>query len=250
MRIVHFSDWHWEFTDDSIPELRRERLPEADLYVCTGDMYANYPVVMQEEVSQPFQPPNRYWGVDPVREPGFQLQAAKQFAQTGGFRALLSSPDAPIVCVRGNHDFAPLAPLFEGCNVLHEFVNNELIEFQGLKITGHRGIPYIYGTWQDEMQPADLLERVRGMPEADIFVTHYPPDHILDFEYMRGMARANYGLRGMAPLLWNKAPAPKDGSEMHALHCFGHIHGCGGKVESHNGFKFSNAACSVNVIDF
>jgi Icc-related predicted phosphoesterase len=209
-------------------------------------MYANYPVVMQEEVSQPFQPPNRYWGVDPVREPGFQLQAAKQFTQTGGFRTLLSSPDAPIVCVRGNHDFAPLAPLFEGCNVLHEFVNNELIEFQGLKITGHRGIPYIYGTWQDEMRPADLLDRVRAMPPADIFLTHYGPEGMLCNEGSR-----EFGLPGMGPVLLQKGSENCAGLDVgKALHCFGHIHGSGGRVYDAQGFQFSNAACAVNVIDF
>lgn len=157
----------------------------------------------------------------------------------------MGSPDAPIVCVRGNHDFIDLAPLFSGCNLLHEFVNNELIEWNGVKITGHQGIPYIYGGWNDEVQPADLHDRLRAMPKADIFLTHYAPAGMLDCEYhSTGAVRAKYGLQGMGPIILNKANADT------ALHCFGHIHGDGGKVLDVQGFLFSNAAEAVNVIDF
>lgn len=236
------------------PELLEQKLPEADLYICTGDMYANYPVMREEEVSQPFQPPVRYYAIDPAREPGFQRGAAASFIRMGGFRRFMGSPDVPVVLVAGNHDFIPLSFMFEDCNILHEFVNNELIEWNGVRITGHQGIPYIYGTWNHEMQIPDLQDRVRAMPDADIFVTHYPPQGILDAEYSAlGLMRASYGLGGMAQQLWNKVKYFENDNHgsypTKALHCFGHIHGSGGRVEETDGFHFSNAAEAANVID-
>src|SRR6185369_5206106 len=103
MRIVHISDWHWRFRS----------VPEADLYVCTGDMYDNYPVAVRNSWTK--------WKIDPQRERELQSADARVFVDRGGFRQWLGSPDAPVVCVRGNHDFADLTPLFDGCNLVHEF---------------------------------------------------------------------------------------------------------------------------------
>lgn len=213
MRIVHFSDWHGE----------RHQLPEADLYICTGDMYDNYPIY--DKVS--------WFKITQERESVKQYEEAAKLVREGGFKQHLGSPEAPVVCVRGNHDFYNLAPLFEGCNVAHEFVDNELIEVAGLKITGHRGIPYIYGTWSDEERRSELKDRLRAMPSADVYLTHYPPAGVLD---------AGYGLEGMADNLMYR------GTKF--LHCFGHIHEEGGQTRRLATGLFSNAACNVNVIDW
>lgn len=235
MRIVHFSDWHWKF----------KGLPEADLYVCTGDMYDNYPVVDRSSGG-------RKWHIDPHREVELQLTDARVMVSQGGFRQLLGSPDAPIVCVRGNHDYADLAPLFEGCNLVHEFVNNETVEVLGKRITGHRGIPWIYGTWNDEFQKYRLQKRLDEMPKADVFLTHYPPADVLDFEMMARGRIEHYGLDGMHEVMESKMGD-------RGVHCFGHIHGCGGIVKEFGpgqiigatGYlhTYSNAACHTNLID-
>lgn len=235
MIVCHFSDWHWNF----------QSLPPADLYVCSGDMYDNHPVLLDKR-------DGRRWKIDPVREVELQLADAKRLASNGGFRQWLGSPDAPIVCVRGNHDFADLAPLFEGCNLVHEFVDNELIEVLGKRITGHRGIPHIYGTWNDEMQRIPLYQRAEAMPRADLFLTHYPPADVLDYEMMARGRIEHYGLEGMQELM-----ARKMGDR--GLHCFGHIHGSGGIVKEFGPGQFigltghlhtySNAACHVNLIE-
>jgi Icc-related predicted phosphoesterase len=229
MRVVHFSDWHWSFS----------RLPPADLYVCTGDMYANFPT----SGSNP---------IDPATEIKGQEGLVHEVADRGGFRQCLESPDSPIVCVRGNHDFIPLTDLFTGCNLVHEFIDNEVVEVLGMRVTGHRGIPRIHGTWNDETERSVLAARVNAMPEADLFLTHYPPLDVLDFEVVSRGRIEHYGLEGMREALVGKMGD-------RGLHCFGHIHGCGGIVKGFGPGQFvgsdgpchtfSNAACHVNEMD-
>lgn len=232
MRIVHFSDWHGRFSE----------LPEADLYVCTGDMYPNFPVKQGWDIGYSIDPRierrrQRQWasgtyidtlGWDPAAPPPRHDHSEQQ----PPLRSLLGSPDAPIVCVKGNHDFIELAPLFEGCNLVQEFNQNEVVEVDGVTISGHRGIPYIYGGWDDEIQRAELLERVRSMPVTDLVLTHYAPLGILDFKF---------GLEGMASHFtqWPRV-----------LHLFGHIHEHGGQTIIHEGYAFSNAACTINVLEY
>lgn len=241
MRIVHFSDWHWGFVDD--PE--SYRLPEADIYVCTGDMMDDYPSV------DPYRDPwdimgGSNWEIRPGNSRLRQTEAIKHYVKDGGFRPLLGSPDAPIVCVRGNHDFVDIGPLFEGCNMVHEFMRNEMIEVLGKRISGHRGIPHIYGTWNDEMDPSDLMDLVRGIPQdIDLLLTHYPPSLILDAE-VQGKGVRCFGLEGMSGVVFNRM-------KPNGVHMFGHIHGSGGLLkeegpEEHR-LTFSNASTKVNVIE-
>lgn len=218
MRIVHFSDWHWSF---------ERSLPEADLYVCTGDMLDNYGIA-RPAPGFPFG-----LAIEPEYEASRQRADVEAFVRARGFRRLLGSPDAPVVCVRGNHDFMDLAPLFEGCNLVHEFIANEQIEVCGLRVTGHRGIPYIMGTWADETPRPDLLDRFRAMPRADLYLTHYAPAGILD---------ERLGLDGVASAL---ARRHTDDS---FIHCFGHIHEAYGVAQFGSGV-FSNAATTWHVIE-
>lgn len=227
MRIVHFSDWHGATT----------KLPEADVYVCTGDMLLNHPVL--DTVPGPTAGSYR---IDPLRERYQQGRAlARWVTRTGGFAPLLGSPDAPVICVRGNHDFDILAPLFVGCGAgaVHELVNNEAVDVRGLRFTGHRGIPFIVGTWNDETPRPDLLDRFRAMPRADVYVTHYPPGGILD-----GHSSQRFGLESASNEL-----VYRDHQGSRALHCFGHIHESGGQVLDHGDVTFSNAATTFNVLE-
>lgn len=241
MRIVHFSDWHWSLRS----------LPEADLYVCTGDMYDNYPVF--ERPRDRLRMDGSFgWRIDPENERQRQLSDTRHFVAEGGFRRFLGSPDAPVVCVRGNHDFIDLAPLFEGCNLVHEFKDNEVVEVLGLRITGHRGIPWIFGSWNDETDRTELLHRVDRMPEADLFLTHYAPKDVLDYETMARGRIESYGLDGMAEEIERKLAESE--RRMDAVHLFGHIHGCGSQKKYRyfrDGWQvlYSNAACGVNEID-
>jgi Icc-related predicted phosphoesterase len=213
MRIVHFSDWHWEFAG----------LPNADLYICTGDMLAD------RGCEDKFGNRNK------------RLERIKQYAgmqllqKNGGFKQYLGTPDAPLLCVRGNHDFVELAPLFADCNLVHEFVNNEVIELLGMKITGHRGVPPINGFYNDEFSQSDLMDRVRAMIVADLYITHYPPDC--------NQVGGDYGLQGMLNNL-----VYRDHNGRFPLHCFGHIHeACG--VAKRDCVTFSNAATTFNVLE-
>lgn len=228
MRIVHGSDWHWSFSS----------VPEADLYVFTGDMLDDYPIINRSYGLH-------NWKIDPVVEVKEQNKAIKKFVSAGGFSQFLGSPKAPVICVRGNHDFVDLAPLFEGCNLVHEFVNNEVIEVLGKKASGHRGIPYIYGEWNDEMHRPDLMDRVRNIPSGiDLLLTHYPPSQILDAADYSRRGATHYGMEGMGDVVLSRM---NSGS----YHFFGHIHEQGGKTlafEEEN-ISFSNAATTFNVID-
>lgn len=205
-------------------------------------MLDNYPVVRREFASQPYHPGERFWTIDPVHDAEMQMKAVRNFVADGGMRRYLGSPDAPIVCVRGNHDFIDIGALFDGCNLVHEFVSNELIDINGFKVTGHRGIPFIYGTWNDEVRRPELLDRVRAMPDdCDLYLTHYPAKGLLDTEVKRNGAVESYGLDGMAEVLLQKM-------KVSSVHCFGHIHGSMG-VRRLDSMVFSNAATGVNTID-
>lgn len=233
VRVVHFSDFHWNF----------ERLPEADLYVCTGDMLGNYPVIKRStrRSFDNWTSRDLDWSISPRRELQMQVGAIRGLVAAGGFRRFLRSPDAPIACVRGNHDFVDLALLFEGCGPVTELVRNELVEVAGLRITGHRGIPWIEGTWSDEVSRADLLDRARAMPRADLYLTHYPPSGL----GIDGVGTSHYGLDGLAAHIVYELHG--DGSP--ALHCSGHIHECGGAHALADRVLFSNAACAWSLIE-
>lgn len=236
MRIVHASDWHGRLAE----------LPEADAYVFTGDMLPNFPVVERDYGL-------RLWRIDPAVE---AVRQAEWLAERRHpHRGVLASPDAPILCVRGNHDFIPAAELFPGADVT-EFIGNELHEVLGRTFSGHRGIPWIHGSWNDETHRPDLIDRMKRMPTADVYVTHYPPWGILDYSGWPGHGEEHYGLEEMAYQLIERSfpTVIVPGEDLAdqppaALHLFGHIHECGGMTRREGGVLFSNAATTFNVIE-
>jgi len=201
IRIVHFSDWH----------SRLQRLPEADLYVCTGDMLPNTRAC--------------YW-VD---------KAPEHYAQTKWIRenrdryAEIFPVKAPLVIVRGNHDYVDLAPLFPESSEIHEFTEPRVIELLGVRIGGFRGVPPIAGVWADELSEGELAARCDALGPVDVLVTHGP-----------GVDTRDAGYGSLAIKDYILAHRPK-------YHLFGHIHEASGQ-HVQDGTTYSNAAQGVEEI--
>lgn len=231
MKIVHFSDWHAKLVDF---KGRPRKLPEADLYVCTGDIIDNT------------EPPP--WGIcwpNALTEVPFQQRwIAEARREWSG----IFPNRAPLLIVKGNHDFTDLRDLFDdGSREIYEFKDEPSVwelnatsrSGQRLRFGGFRGVPTINGCWADECTErvlgikCDVLE---GLGAIDVLVTHAPAYGMLD------LARAGrLGSRSqMTYLLGVKKPI---------AHLFGHIHESAGTFEKH-GVRLSNAACGVNVLNF
>lgn len=177
------------------------------------------------------------WAIDPEREQHYQ----KLWMQQNTIRPHLGSPDAPIVCVRGNHDFTDLAPWFGG-EVYEIQQPTDVFVLHGLRIGGKRGIPRIYGTWSGEEQPEESLEQAKLIPEdLDILVTHPPPHQVLDFV---PQGDGYVGCRGLRRYLDRQIY----GRQTLKLHCFGHIHESRGTAQEY-GITFSNAATTYVEIE-
>lgn len=243
MKICHVSDWHASLTS----------LPGADIYVVTGDMLPNFPIVkifnpkthgegIWDETG-PWPEGYHYGGreIDPEREARLQLEWMKKnpFRESTGINWI-----APIVVVRGNHDFVELGPWMGGLNVFEISEDpTRTVEFEGVKFGGVRGINWIVGEWADELHEAEFDTRARGLPDdLDILVTHSPPlgmrdvgkfgDHIgspaLGSYVNKRMQEFNVGLRA---------------------HLFGHLHGPSFGQEEQGGCVFSNAAEGVQMVE-
>jgi len=264
MRIVHFSDWHGKF--DTF------RLPSADLYVCTGDMLPNTPLITLQNIKTGKRKDKWLWDIKqlswewvPVgRSVVHDVEKAKQKQfidekwPSGKIREYFGNPKAPVLCVRGNHDFISLLPLFEGdcfeiggmrekdgpIPQILEDNQDDVYEFMGLRFGGMRGINYIAGEWSDEFSTADLDDRIRRVPlDLDVLITHAPPKGILDY------AGDNYGMPAIRQYMDR---AVYSGRHLKA-HLFGHVHDTGGTVEEHQWgdyiCKMSNAATKMNIIE-
>ena len=211
MKICHFSDWHGTW----------QQLPAADLYICTGDMY-------------PDDPGGSWSMINSVKSSRHQ----REWSASHPLRESLGNPDAQVICVRGNHDFTDLTPLFGG--PCHELGMNAggIFVYEDIRISGFRGIPYIGCGWSDELRHPDLVSLVEGIPDdIDVLVTHGPPAGILD---------NTYGCKAMAAY-YNKFQY--SGKNPPKYHLFGHIHEEGGQAETHGTTTFMNSAATYQVID-
>lgn len=192
-KIVHFSDTHGKYT----------MLPHADIYVCTGDFLRNY--------SYPTNP---------------EKEVLCQDKNWHNHRDYMTNREAPVVVVRGNHDFINLAKFFPGevyeCGVSPTYFN-----VGGIRFGGFRGIPMISWTWQDEMIYADFknLWDSLDIENVDVIVSHATPpaSYITKLGYM--------GIEGKV-----------------FLH--GHMHEFGGDIVEIGGNKIVNSATTFSVVEF
>ena len=197
MKIVHFSDWHG----------RWQKLPDADLYVCTGDMLPNTKACFWED-----------------KEPERLMQAAWLKAHPIALKA-------PVMIVRGNHDYIDLTPLFEAPLVV-EFKDKPFsFRYDGILFGGFRGVLPIADTWADEISDGQIAHRAQVLGMVDVLLTHCPPRGGLDNEYGSESLR-NY-------LDFNVGTV---------AHLFGHVHESAG-MEHRCRTLLSNAACQVNEIE-
>lgn len=226
VRVVHFSDWHGQWSP----------LPKADLYICTGDMLPNYPDIVKSS--------HTWSGYDRIissdKEARLQTQWLESVVKLGSLRKkFLQNRGAPVVVVRGNHDFVDLGPWFGG----EVFEINEdptrTVEYCGLRIGGFRGIPYISGEWADEYEEQDLDAIIAQVPinDLDVMVSHAPPSGILADKY------------GSVLWTWKLNKSLYAEERLPSLFCFGHIHNACGTLEWDDGTVFSNAATTKNTID-
>jgi Icc-related predicted phosphoesterase len=248
MRIVHFSDWHGQ----------KMKLPKADLYACTGDLLPNFVRVKFAMPTGGFEwwdsnmelvgnvPLKRPRGItverDVDHEQEERLQALFVSLQGRGYlREWMGSPDAPVVCCRGNHDFVDLAPCFEGGPTFEVGLDpTATFELGGVRFGGTRGIPYIVGEWSDELRDAEMDGACRALSaDCDVLVTHMAPRGIRDSA--DGEELGSVPLRSYLTRRSLMAPSLR-------AHLFGHIHE-GSGVSDLGGTTFSNGARGFNVID-
>lgn len=237
IKICHASDWHGDYS----------HLKEADVYVFSGDMLDNYPIIKPSRSSD-F---GLFGGgfsriIDHSKEKRCQDNwFKKKFGAKGTtLRKFLpqSCRDNPVVVVRGNHDFTDLGPMFGGevFEINHD--PTRTVEYCGLKFGGFRGVPTFTNEWCDEFGDEYLEEQVRRLPDdLDVVVTHAPPHGILDYAWGE-----NIGIKALASWINIKQ---YDGTRMPKLFCFGHCHNSCAMKEMDDGTIFSNAATLKRIIE-
>jgi len=262
LKIVHISDWHG----------KRYILPHADLYVVTGDMNYNFPFITTQKpngvrerklanvhlLGRPrandYNDVNRFshdWEDRFVcREMVPETEKACQdefISLQPSLRECFGNRDAPVVMVRGNHDFTDLSQMVGGNVWEVSKDSSRSVDIEGWKIGGFRGIKYIAGEWADELHDGQIQDQVDDLPkDLDILITHMPSGGIFDI-YTTGMGTIR---ASGSPYLreWIREKAQVSGPL--TAHCFGHVH------ESINigeppwtGTVFSNAATGANTMN-
>jgi Icc-related predicted phosphoesterase len=214
-RIVHFSDWHGSWFP----------LPEADIYICTGNMFPDFSCAETGELVK---------RVTTYK----QVRYARKFKG----RKLLANPEATVIVCRGDFDFTSLARLFSGGKVLEIGLPTTVFQqVEGLKIGGFRGIKAGSGVLSDEFPAKVLNKQAKELPkDLNILVTHSPPYGIND-QPAKNSTRV--GLEGLAD---HAIKQLHTADKQLKLHCFGNSLGrFGVKTEgefSHRKIFFSNAA--------
>lgn len=223
--ICHFSDWHgcWY------------KLPEANLYICTGDMLYNYPNPKGTTVGR--------------REIYCQGKAVQDL---GNQRERLGIPEtAPLVVVRGNHDFISLVKLFGEKHTYEVGLSTTTFHnICGLKVGGFRGVNFMTGEWSDELFTPDFDKLSKALPpDLDILVTHAPPHSIMDSKNNYEGRSEHYGVRAAMTYIDRQSR-----TKAHLkLHCFGHVHSARGTTtqgERPYWVHFSNASEGYNLYEW
>lgn len=221
-KLVHFSDWHGAFRP----------LPWADIYICTGDMLKNFPSVYVDDNS-----------IKRLIDPEYEgLMQRRWMIENDSRRRFLGNQEAPVVVVKGNHDFTSLAPLFRGGPVYEIWNPTDVFEVCGLRFGGCRGINYIIGEWADELREPEFNDVVAKIPiDLDVLVTHAPPWGILDKWAMYGDSHLG------SPAISRYIQKCCMEGKLPKAHCFGHIHESA-RLEFKD-LYWSNAATTVNELE-
>lgn len=227
LKVAHISDWH--VSRESFPrelELAEKELDgnEPDFLLITGDMIRNW----------------NYKGR--FNEGDKQRKLWEEMVD--GFENRF--PYAEILAIRGNHDYCDLAS--PGIIAFDE-PEGKTVKIGKHVISGFRGVPFHYGTWNDEYNER-ALEVLCGRvpPETTILLTHAPPYGVLDAVNERVETETfvcearRIGSVAIEELVHNSLPNLK-------AHCFGHVHEQGGKSFTNRGVRYSNAACTLNYFE-
>jgi Icc-related predicted phosphoesterase len=165
-------------------------------------------------------------------DPKLEMEFQQEWLQRHG-ALLVKDLKAPLLLVRGNHDFiSPTDSLRKaGATVMELSDDTPVISFGGLLFGGFRQIPFIVGEWAGEEHDMDpVIKRVmRHRPQ--VLVTHTPPAQILC---------DGYGCTSLTSALFY-------GKNRVRTHLFGHAHLSTGVVQT-GGKIFSNAACSYHSL--
>lgn len=194
MKIVAISDTHNHTVD----------LPEADLLVVAGDLTS-------------------------VGRPG-ELRRFNEYLeqQSSKFK------HKPLV-IAGNHDlvFQDNPGLAMEALGAASYLEDELIEIEGIKIYGSPWTPTFY-TWAFMKDRGQEIRAVWDMiPEGlDLLITHGPPHGILDF------CGSHAGCEELLDVVGNALKSPP------RYHVFGHIHESYGKHQSEKTTFLNVAVCN------
>lgn len=227
LMICHFSDWHgmWLGRDWR----RYTYLPWADLYVCTGNMLPN--------------------SLGHREDWQYEKKFQRKFMLANPITPLLKNPDAPVVCVRGNHDHVDLYPLFPERRVFEVVEPEDTFTWtkdgRTWTIGGMRGVRFIRGNGPDERDLEALDSQVERIPKnLDLLVTHVGAYGFLDrMDGSKPDEDPNTGSPALRRYVEDNTPK---------AHLFGHIHERRSMmvrslmVRSHT--LFSNAATTVNLL--
>lgn len=122
-----------------------------------------------------------------------------------------------ILCTGGNHDQELQSALNQRSQPLDNarFLQDELVEFRGLKIYGAPWVPDLPGQAFFKTKPAltEVWSRIPTGP--DILITHTPPKGMLD----RSSKGRCHGCEALSQELKRVRPR---------VHCFGHVHASAG----------------------
>jgi len=144
-------------------------------------------------------------------------------------------PHSIKICCSGNHDFLFETDCSLAKNLLSNavYLQNEMYETGGLKFWGSPVTP-TFLNWAFMLNRGpDILCHWKKVPEGiDVLITHGPPFSVLDTIYPN--SEDYLGCEDMYDQIVNRIK-PR-------VHIFGHIHGCGGRVENRHGIKFCNAS--------
>jgi Icc-related predicted phosphoesterase len=236
--IYHLSDWHAlgdTFASQLDFEIRHQKLGQPDLVVLSGDMIRN------------FRPSRHDYG----HEEELQLNHFVPMIDYIDF----VWPGVDIFGLRGNHDWCNYE--IPGSVKAFDKLEGQSYEWNSYKIHGFRGVGWFHGFWKDEYREDQLKMLCDLVPrDTNILITHNPPEGYLDdvrdvvpvpFDPDNGpqpplLVPRNIGSPAIRDLVENQLPNLK-------VHLFGHVHEQGGKVQVRNNKIFSNAACSLNVIN-